>query len=41
MFRTKDNTFVYCAVNNVIMRCLQKAAEFGITIDHIVHKVCI
>ena len=37
--RTKDNTFVYCALKKVITKALEKAAAMGVVIDQIVHKV--
>ena len=37
--RTKDNTFVFCALKEVITKALAKATEMGIDIHQIVHKV--
>jgi hypothetical protein len=39
VLRTKDNTFVFCALKEVITKALAKATEMGIDIDQIVHKV--
>ena len=40
-YRTKDNNFVFCAVKKVLEQAIPMAAEMGIQISQVVHKVCI
>ena len=39
--RTKDSAFIYCALKKVLELILPMAAEMGVAISQVVHKVCI
>ena len=39
--RTKDNTFVYCALKKVLAKVLPMALEMGVPITQVVHMICV